>query len=314
MIEMQKGNCRNAGWLFVAAVSIGFGIATCASSAFAQASSPAALRVDEMVTPLGIDNTQPRFSWQLRDSRQGARQTAYQLLVASKPELLQAAKADIWDSGRIASGQSVAVRYGGPTIAPSTRYYWKVLVWDQDGTLAPESPVSWWESGLLGQGWKAKWIGYETDQEHAVRYSGAKWITSAETAGKRSQGTEERIAYRVHVELARPVRHATLFLAAENTASAWINGNSVMERAPLPAWKQLPWKKCSVQDVTSALAKGSNTLAVESTHYLSNSNGDPINSNSPTQATLVVEYADGSMQSWISGAEWKASLHPAQGW
>jgi alpha-L-rhamnosidase len=87
-----------------------------------------------------------------------------------------------------------------------------------------------------------------------------------------------------------------------------------MERAPLPAWKQLPWKKSAAQDVTSALAAGSNTLAVELTHYLLNSNGDPIRTAPPTQATLVVKFADGSVQSWTSGADWKASLHPAEDW
>jgi alpha-L-rhamnosidase len=120
------------------AVCIGMEIAACAAGARAQAASPAALRVDELVTPLGIDDAQPHFSWQIRDSRQGARQTAYRLLVASTPELLAEGKADVWDSGRISSGQSVAVRYAGPAIAPEKRYFWKVLVWDQDDKPEPE--------------------------------------------------------------------------------------------------------------------------------------------------------------------------------
>jgi len=76
-----------------------------------------------MATPLGIDDVQPRFSWQLRDSRQGARQTAYRLLVATQPELLAVGHADVWDSGRVASEQSVGTPYTGAAISPSTRYY-----------------------------------------------------------------------------------------------------------------------------------------------------------------------------------------------
>ncbi len=159
---MNKNICRACVRLAGIAVCLGAGIALCASAAGAQASSPAALRVDEMMTPLGIDDAQPRFSWQLRDSRQGARQSAYRLLVATQPELLAVGHADVWDSGRVASGQSVGVPYAGPALAPSTRYYWKVLVWDQEGKPAPESPVSWWETGLLKQPWRAQWIGYET--------------------------------------------------------------------------------------------------------------------------------------------------------
>ena len=141
---MSKNICRARVWLASFAVCTGIGIALCATTAVAQALSPAALRVDELTTPLGIDDTQPRFSWQLRDSREGARQTAYRLLVASKPELLAVGHADVWDSGRVAGGQSVGIPYAGAAIAPSTRYFWKVLVWDQAGKPAPECQSSSW--------------------------------------------------------------------------------------------------------------------------------------------------------------------------
>ena len=229
MINMNI--CRACVRLAVIAVCLGVGIAMCASVARAQASSPAALRVDDMTTPLGIDDAQPRFSWQLRDSRQGARQTAYQLLVASKPELLAVGHADVWDSGRVASEQSVEVPYAGVAIAPWTRYYWKVMVWDQAGEPAPESPVSWWESGLLKQPWRAQWIGYETAEEAAVRHAPAAWIAypdqipmpdaQALPAGKPA---EQHVAFRQSVTLTKPVRSATLYATAQDTVSAWING------------------------------------------------------------------------------------------
>ena len=314
MIEIEKEFCRAIARLFGIAVYMVFGIAVCTIPAHAQAMSAAALRVDELVTPLGIDDPQPRFSWQLRDNRQGARQTAYQLFVSSSSESLATGKADVWDSGRIVSGQSVAIRYAGPVIAPLTRYFWKVLVWDQDGKLAPESPVSWWESGLLQQEWRAKWIGYETAEERAVRSAGAKWITSPESEVALAQGAEERIAYRGHVDIAKPMRHATLYVTAQDAASAWIDGKQVMARTPLPGWKQLPWRKYASQDVTGALGVGSNALAIESTSYIVSPSGGTAASNPPMQATLVVQYADGSMQSWTSGADWKVSLHPAADW
>jgi alpha-L-rhamnosidase len=314
MIEIQKGIDSAVVRFVGTAVCIGLGIAVCATQSRAQSSSPAALRIDELMTPLGIDDAQPRFSWQLQDNRQGARQTAYRLLVASKPELLTADKADVWDSGRIASGQSVAVRYAGPAIAPATRYFWKVLVWDRDDKPAPGSPVSWWESGLLKQPWHAQWIGYETAEEHAVRHAGAQWITSPEAGTAQPQGTEQRIAYRAHLDLTKPVRRATLYVAAQDTASAWINGKQVMERAPLPPWKQLPWRKYASEDVTSALRAGRNALSVEATHYIVSPTGNPVNSNPPLQATVVVEFADGSIRSWVSGPDWKASLRPAEDW
>ena len=314
MIEMKKGIYRAIVRLLEAAFCTGLGIAACATAVSAQALSPAALGVDELVTPLGIDNPQPRFSWQLRDERQGAKQTAYQLLVSSTPELLELGKADVWDSGRVVSSQSVGVRYAGPAIAPSTRYFWRVMVWDQDARPAPGSPVTWWESGLLNQGWRAKWIGWETAEEEAVRNSGAMWVTNPDAGHAPAQGAEERIAYRARLDMARPIVQATLYVAAEDTASVRINGKQVISRAPLPAWKQLPWKKATALDVTGALGAGSNMIAIESTQYVLNPSGNPINRRSPMQETLVVKYADGSLQSWVSGADWKSSLNPADGW
>ncbi len=67
------------------------------------ARGPVELRVDNLKTPLGIDDLAPRFSWQPGDSAQGARQTAYELMVASTPGALAQGKADVWTSGRLDS-------------------------------------------------------------------------------------------------------------------------------------------------------------------------------------------------------------------
>jgi alpha-L-rhamnosidase len=94
---------------------------------------PVELRVDEMKAPLGIDDAAPRFSWQLADPARGAKQTAYEVQVASKAVALNNGKADVWSSGRIATGESLNVRYGGPALQPSMRYFWRVKVWGAEG-------------------------------------------------------------------------------------------------------------------------------------------------------------------------------------
>src|SRR6266702_617932 len=71
--------------------------------------APTKLRTDDLVTPLGLDDTAPRFAWQLADGRDGARQTAYQIQVATRRELLASGKPDVWDSGKIGSDQSLGV-------------------------------------------------------------------------------------------------------------------------------------------------------------------------------------------------------------
>src|SRR6267142_2304657 len=129
---------------------IGVGLALAAItilpiSASAQAAKPVALECESLITPLGMDAPHPQLSWKLQDSRDGAKQTAYQVQVASNIGLLSVGRPDVWDSGHIASGQSVGVIYGGAALKASTRYFWRVLVWDTDGKPYPPSDTTWWK-------------------------------------------------------------------------------------------------------------------------------------------------------------------------
>ena len=86
------------------------------SAARASTLVPQRLRCEHLVNPLGIDTRHPRLSWEVRASDPAARglaQTAYQVLVASSPELLAEGRADLWDSGRVTSDQSHLVPYAG---------------------------------------------------------------------------------------------------------------------------------------------------------------------------------------------------------
>ena len=130
-----------------------------------------------MQEPLGIDITHPRLSWQLQDSRRGARQAAYEIRVASSAEALAQDHADVWDSGRVDSDQSVNVSYSGPAVESRRRYYWQVRVWDPQGQASTYSQPSWWEMGLLSsQDWKAKWITRDMPLERGDYESAPKWI------------------------------------------------------------------------------------------------------------------------------------------
>ena len=80
-----------------------------------------------------IYNRHPSLSWQLESSRQETKQQAYRILVASRKDLLAEEKADVWDSGKVLSEQSVSVGMEGQELSPSTLYYWTVKVWDNKG-------------------------------------------------------------------------------------------------------------------------------------------------------------------------------------
>jgi alpha-L-rhamnosidase len=282
----------------------------------ASAAGPVALQVDNLKTPLGIDDPTPKFSWQLRDSAAGARQTAYQILVASSVDQLLAGKVDVWDSGRVESDRSVGIPYAGPALKASTRYYWHVKLWGVEGKAYRPMPIDWWETGLMSQeGWQAQWIGYETPEEATVRHAPAQWITNpdAKTPAMGS-GPEQRFDYRVTITLPQAVRAASLFATGQDTVSAWINGVPVLTENPLPPYKQMPWKKFVRAEVMSRLHPGANTVAIQVLHYVVNPNGMATDDAPPVIATLVVQYADGTWASFASNAGWKTAIHAADGW
>ncbi len=214
------------GWVRVSAVVLAMGIAALQAGA----AGPAALRVDNLKTPLGLDDGKPSFTWQLDDAARDAKQTAYEVQVATSEAALRAGKADVWDSGRVGGDASINVRYAGPALKASTRYWWRVTVWGANGKAYAASEPVWWETGLMADGWRAGWIGYETAEEAAVRHAPAEWIACPDSATPpKGEGETQRFAFRAVVTLAKPVKRAALYATGEDTVSAWVNGKQVME-------------------------------------------------------------------------------------
>jgi len=115
------------------------------------------LSVDYQQTPLGIDQATPHFSWQMKalDATRGYAQTAWQIVVTDSKNQI------VWDSKKIKSTLSHSIEYAGRALQPTTRYTWKVTVWDNLGQSSTNS--SWFETGLMRtdlSAWSgAKWIG-----------------------------------------------------------------------------------------------------------------------------------------------------------
>jgi alpha-L-rhamnosidase len=294
---------------------VGCGVALLAVTGSAMGAAgvgkPDGLRTDALVEPLGIDTARPMLSWKLKDASDGARQTAYEIFVSNAP-----GKADVWDSGRVDSAQSAGVAYGGPALAASHRYFWRVKVWDKDGRAYPVSDSSWWETGLMeASNWQARWIGYEPEELHRVRESGAAWITNAKTAGYAANG-DTRHAFRYVFQAGKAIARADLYETGEDTASAWVNGRQVRTAEPLPKWKQMPWGTYEKQDVSADLRAGRNVIAVEVTHYnVSGRQMGAADTQTPMSLCLYVVYKDGSTDLVSSASDgWKAALNASGDW
>jgi len=138
--------------------------------------NPVHLRCESVEHPLGIDIARPTLSWQSDNKERNWIQSAYEILVASRPDLLAPGKADAWDSGKQRSGESTGVRYAGRTLESRKRYYWTVRVWDAKDHASEAAGPAWWEMGLLQRSdWTAKWIRWQNPDESADE-AGIRWM------------------------------------------------------------------------------------------------------------------------------------------
>jgi len=254
------------------------------------------LRVDALDTPLGLDAEHPHFSWQIADPRQDAKQTAYHILVASRPELLADGKADIWDSGKIDADHSINVAYAGPTLKPRQRYYWNVRAWDQSGTPSPAA-TSWWETGLMHPKWPAAWITSPDTSNHAP----VPLLRSTFT-------------------LAKPIAQARVYATALGTYRLSLNGTRVGQDLLTPDWTDYRIRVTyQTYDVTSLLHRGPNAIGawLGKGWYggpLGWEVGDFVFGAQPPRLSvaLYVRYTDGSESLITSDSSWTTHESPIE--
>lgn len=293
------------------------------------------LRTERRVDPLGIDVAAPRLSWQLSASRRGVEQSAYRIQVASRPELLDAAQPDVWDSRRVDSGASVNVAYGGPGLESRQRYFWTVTVWDDTGAEATGEPA-WWEMGLLSaDDWHAGWIGAVPKNEvtwgldRTARTGGtlgfAAFVANLPfTMGiGRSQGvftdpvTAHPVPYlRRTFDVDKPVASARIYSTALGVYELRLNGAKVGDDVLAPGWTDYSVRtQYQTYDVTDQLRQGDNALGamLGLGWYAGHAAyaGPHVYGETPALlAQLEITYADGTTQRVVSDESWKVAQGP----
>jgi alpha-L-rhamnosidase len=135
---------------------ITFMVLTCGS--IVSDSAPEGLMTDLLSNPERalITSSKPHFSWIVAGSE--SLQSAYQIIVASNEEMLKHNKGDIWDSGKVETGQSVSVPYCGEALKENESYWWKVRTWDQNRRVSDYSAPQRFNIGVFS-GANRKWPG-----------------------------------------------------------------------------------------------------------------------------------------------------------
>ncbi|MGN9810422.1 family 78 glycoside hydrolase catalytic domain [Micromonospora sp. BQ11] len=258
--------------------------------------SIASATTERHTEPLGIDAAAPRFGWKLSASTVQQTQGAYQVIVASTSANAAGNTGDVWDSGRVASRQSVDVAYAGPPLTSLKRYFWRVRVWDSHGRPSAWSATQSFETGLRNPAteWQASYIGQPTTTDGLA---GATWIWYPE--GDPLAGLPAMTRYfRRTFSLSSAPSQATLMITGDDTADVWVNGTQI-STSPRATDS---WKQAAVVDIAGRLVPGTNTIAVVSQN----------STQSPTGMIAKLTVAGGP--TIHTDAAWKASQSGPAGW
>lgn len=123
-----------------------------AMEALAADIQPVRLQTEWLENPQAIHEPKPLLSWELKATDPetlGLKQSAYEILVASTPELLAQDKGDLWSSGKVISEETLAIEYNGKSLGSRQDAFWKVRSWDQNGEVSAWSVPAHWRMGLL---------------------------------------------------------------------------------------------------------------------------------------------------------------------
>ncbi len=255
------------------------------------------LKVEYLSNPLGLDTLRPRLSWIYSDTTRAARQTAYRIIVSSDRKEAEQGKGMVWDTGQIASSETVNINYEGKKLKSGERYYWRVRVWDQNNKPGAWSRIHSFHMGLLEpEDWKARWI---TTPDSS--------IASPLMRGRFTVSKEIESAYAYVTGMG----YYELYLNGEKV------GDHVLDPAMTDFRKRMLYETYEVIDF---LNKGENTWGLwlgngafrvkgsedrwawpDTDNYF----GTPMG-----LAQLHIRYRDGSTELFTSDSSWKTSASP----
>ena len=253
------------------------------------------LKTEQLTNPLGLDITQPRFSWKLQSDAMNTMQSSFEIIIATSPDFNQ--KSEVWKIKK-STDQSINNKYEGKPLTSNTRYYWKVTVWDNHGNMTMNSPFAFFHTGLLANNeWTAKWISATTILSDSIHYQSP--------------------LFRKEFNITKPIKSATLFISSKGLYQAEINGAKVGNDYLTPGWTSYNHRiQYQVYDVTNAIKKGNNAIGVTlGKGWFSGEIGWINHSNLYGKdlaliSQLMIVLADGSKVTIPSDESWRSSNGP----
>lgn len=256
---------------------------------------PIGLKCEHLSNPLGIDIPNPRLTWMLKDTRQDAMQTAYQIVIGTDSIAVTHNIGESWNTGKQLKSDIIVV-YKGKKLNPLTKYYWKVNVWDKDGK-PTSSQVSTFETGMMGRSnWKGSWI----SDHHDIHHKAAPYFRKA-------------------FEIKKTIQSARAYIAAAGLYELSLNGEKVGKNMLDPMYTRFDKRTLYVvHDVTKQLQSGENAIGVILGNGWYNHQSlavwdfdkAPWRNRPAFCMDLRIVYTDGTEETIVSEQDWKTSAGP----
>ncbi len=262
------------------------------------------LRCEYRVDPTGLDVPQPRLTWILQSKQPDQMQTAYQVQVASDKNLLDRNQPDLWDCGKTAGDETVAVVYSGKPLNSETSCFWRVRVWDKNDRPSDWSRPARWSMGLLKpKDWAAQWIGLDIQTPPRPTpeiIEQAKWIWSEPGASQSAAPGQRFFRRAFHVPANWEIKKADAYVTADDFVQVFLNGVLIRSYRDHTTLHEIT--------LSDSLKAGRNALAV-----LASNGGD-----SPNPAGLImvvrIEGMDGKILEFVTDEQWVVSSQEVSGW
>lgn len=287
-------------------------------SAFSQNISVNNLRCDEKNNPLGA-GVKPEFSWQVSSVARGFIQSAYHIIVSDDSLLLKRNEENIWNSGIQKTNQSIHVLYNGKQLLPAKKYYWRVQVFNNNGSIAAWSTTATFSTGLFTQkDWSnAAWIGYEQMPDSLITTPG---IHSPEVKSKLGNKLKQRTIvpmFRKTFYSNKKIINATVFISGLGQYEMSINGKKAGNNFLAPGWTDYNKRILyNTYDVTSLIRKGNNAIGVIVGNGFYNINREryfklAIAYGFPQMiCKMQLQYDDGTSAIIVSDKSWMTAASP----
>ncbi|TBN02934.1 hypothetical protein EYD45_10280 [Hyunsoonleella flava] len=279
------------------------------------------LTVNSKENPVTIESEKPLFSWIADAEGFNKSQSAYHILVASSEDQLNENDADIWNSGEVKSDKSTFVKFQGEVLEALKTYFWKVKIWDEEGTVSRWSDTQTFQMGLMtNENWgDSKWITLNKDTRTSP-YRFRDYKTGRMDKPEPVDGFPASY-FRNEVEVEKTVATAEAYICGLGYYELYLNGEKVgdhvLDPAPSNYDKQAYYVK---YDITEDLKSGKNAFGIilgngfygQNISWKRDPESDKDLAYGPPTVKLLVKlkYDDGSKEDFYTDSTWKESTGP----